>query len=304
MSHVEKKLRHNMAKAISQFNMIQNGDRVLVCLSGGKDSYTMLNLLHQLRLRSGRKFDLFSLTLDQAQPGWEDSGLINWLENKEYPYEILHRDTYSVVKEKVPEGKTYCSLCSRLRRGNIYTYAKKHGFTKIALGHHRDDLIESTMMSMLYSGEIRSMPPKLITDDKRHIVIRPMVLCQEKDIITYAKEQAFPIIPCNLCGSQENLTRKKVKALIQGLADQNPKVPANMLHAISNVRKSQLMDFNLWDFKNLEEQLVEISDIDENNEEMTHEPFDSQLLPDNPKPSVEPVVVKLHPAVSRLNEEA
>jgi len=255
MSQVEKKLRHYMAKAISQYNMIQNGDKVLVCVSGGKDSYTMLTLLHQLRLRSGRKFDLFALTLDQAQPGWDDSGLREWMESKGYPYEVLHRDTYSVVKEKVPEGKTYCSLCSRLRRGNIYTYAKQHGFTKIALGHHRDDLIESLLMSTLYSGEIRSMPPKLLTQDKRHIVIRPMVLCQEKDIISYAKEKAFPIIPCNLCGSQENLTRKKVKALIQGLADQNPKVPANMLHALSNVRKSQLMDFDLWDFKNLESQL-------------------------------------------------
>ena len=280
MSQIEKKLRHYMARAISQYNMIQNGDRVLVCLSGGKDSYTMLNLLHQLRLRSGRKFELFSLTLDQAQPGWDGSQMVQWLEKKGFPYEILHRDTYSVVKEKVPEGKTYCSLCSRLRRGNIYTYAKKHGFTKIALGHHRDDLIESTMMSMLYSGEIRSMPPKLITNDKRHIVIRPMVLCQERDIITYAQEQAFPIIPCNLCGSQENLTRKKVKALIHELAEQNPKVPANMLHAISNVRKSQLMDTNLWNFKNLEEQLVDIVD-DDSPEEMAHEPFDNEI------PSVE-----------------
>lgn len=276
MSQIEKKLRHYMARAISQYNMIQNGDRVLVCLSGGKDSYTMLNLLHQLRLRSGRKFELFSLTLDQAQPGWDGSQMVQWLEKKGFPYEILHRDTYSVVKEKVPEGKTYCSLCSRLRRGNIYTYAKKHGFTKIALGHHRDDLIESTMMSMLYSGEIRSMPPKLITNDKRHIVIRPMVLCQERDIITYAKEQAFPIIPCNLCGSQENLTRKKVKALIHELAEQNPKVPANMLHAISNVRKSQLMDTNLWNFKNLEEQLVDIS-AEDDSEEMAHEPFDNEM---------------------------
>ena len=276
MSQIEKKLRHYMARAISQYNMIQNGDRVLVCLSGGKDSYTMLNLLHQLRLRSGRKFELFSLTLDQAQPGWDGSQMVQWLEKKGFPYEILHRDTYSVVKEKVPEGKTYCSLCSRLRRGNIYTYAKKHGFTKIALGHHRDDLIESTMMSMLYSGEIRSMPPKLITNDKRHIVIRPMVLCQERDIIAYAQEQAFPIIPCNLCGSQENLTRKKVKALIHELAEQNPKVPANMLHAISNVRKSQLMDTNLWNFKNLEDQLVDIS-AEDDSEEMAHEPFDNEI---------------------------
>ena len=302
MSQVEKKLRQYMARAISQYNMIQDGDRVLVCLSGGKDSYTMLNLLHQLRTRSGHKFELFSLTLDQAQPGWNDAGLKEWLEEKEYPYEILHRDTYSVVKEKVPEGKTYCSLCSRLRRGNIYTYAKKHGFTKIALGHHRDDLIESTMMGMLYSGEIRSMPPKLITNDKCHIVIRPMVLCKESDIITYAKEQEFPIIPCNLCGSQENLTRQKVKEMIQGLADQNSKVPANMLHAISNVRKSQLMDSELWDFNNLEKQLVDFSEV--KGDEMNQEPFDINILAQTAFDSAEHVVginesasvVKIYPS--------
>ena len=288
-----------MARAISQYNLIQDGDRVLVCLSGGKDSYTMLNLLHQLRTRSGRKFDLFSLTLDQAQPGWDDAGLKEWLEGKEYPYEILHRDTYSVVKEKVPEGKTYCSLCSRLRRGNIYTYAKKHGFTKIALGHHRDDLIESTMMGLLYSGEIRSMPPKLITDDKCHIVIRPMVLCKESDIIAYAKEQAFPIIPCNLCGSQENLTRQRVKELIQNLADHNSKVPANMLHAISNIRKSQLMDTELWDFNNLENQLVDFpEEVFFENDEMMHEPFDTNSFQQAPEIEKAASVVKIHPAGS------
>jgi len=274
MSRVEKKLRHYMAKAISDYNMIQEGDRVLVCLSGGKDSYTMLHLLHQLRLRSGRKFELFSLTLDQAQPGWNDSGLRAWLEEKEYPYEVLHRDTYSVVKEKVPEGKTYCSLCSRLRRGNIYTYAKKHGFSKIALGHHRDDLIESLLMSTMYSGEISSMPPKLLTQDKQHVVIRPMVYCRESHIVEYAEDQKFPIIPCNLCGSQENLTRQKVKNLIKDLSDQNPKVPSNMLRALGNVRKSQLMDFDLWDFKNLEGELVtEFSS--ECDSELKEEPFDS-----------------------------
>ena len=277
-----------MAKAISDYNMIQTGDRVLVCLSGGKDSYTMLHLLHQLRLRSGRKFELFSLTLDQAQPGWDDSSLRAWLEEKQYPYDVLHRDTYSVVKEKVPEGKTYCSLCSRLRRGNIYTYAKKHGFTKIALGHHRDDLIESLMMSTLYSGEIRSMPPKLLTQDKRHIVFRPMVYCQEKDIIEYAKDKNFPIIPCNLCGSQENLTRKKVKNLIKELADQNPKVPANMLHALSSVRKSQLMDFDLWDFKQLEDELI-TDDKEAAEIELNEEPFD---MPQDSAPDFFPLQVR------------
>jgi tRNA 2-thiocytidine biosynthesis protein TtcA len=194
---------------------------------------------------------------------------------------VLHQDTYSVVKEKIPEGKTYCSLCSRLRRGNIYTYAKKHGYTKIALGHHRDDLIESLLMSTMYSGEIKSMPPKLLTQDKRHIVIRPMVFCQEEQIIEYAAEQEFPIIPCNLCGSQENLTRQKVKALIKDLAAQNSKVPANMLHALGSVRKSQLMDFDLWNFKHLEDELLTeiVTESDSDKQiELTEEPFDQSFV--------------------------
>jgi tRNA 2-thiocytidine biosynthesis protein TtcA len=254
---LEKKLLHYTGKAIADFNMIRNGDRVMVCLSGGKDSYTMLRLLHLLRRKTHNRFDLFAFTLDQAQPGWDDGEMRRWLDDQGYPYEILHRDTYSVVMDKIPEGKTYCSLCSRLRRGNIYTYAKQQGFKKIALGHHRDDLIESLLMSILYSGEIRSMPPKLLTDDRRHIVIRPMVYCQEADIAAYAAQQGFPIIPCNLCGSQENMTRQRVKELIAGLAQQNPKIPANMLHAIGNIRITQMMDETLWDSRQLEDQLID-----------------------------------------------
>src|SRR5204862_7898325 len=163
-----------------------------------------------MRIASNYKFELFSFTLDQAQPGWNDEALRAWLEQRKIPYEILHRDTYSIVKAKIPEGQTYCSLCSRLRRGIIYTYAEKHGFNKIALGHHRDDMIRTLLMSILYSGEIRSMPPKLLSDNKKNIVIRPLAYTQEKDIIKYAKEQQFPIIPCNLCGSQENLSRQRV----------------------------------------------------------------------------------------------
>ena len=256
MSKTEKKLLHYAGRAIADYGMIHDGDRVLVCLSGGKDSFTMLRLLHLLRLRSNKQFDLFALTLDQAQPGWNDSALRTWLDERGYQHEILHRDTYSVVVEKVPEGKTYCSLCSRLRRGHIYRYAKNHGFNKIALGHHRDDLIESLLMSILYSGEIRSMPPKLLTDDRHHIVIRPLAYCQEADIIRYAGEQAFPIIPCNLCGSQKNMTRAKVKELIATLAADNPKIPSNMLNAIGNVRQSQLMDKNLFNYNDLENMLV------------------------------------------------
>jgi tRNA 2-thiocytidine biosynthesis protein TtcA len=252
-STIEKKLLHYTGKAIADFNLIQSGDRIMVCLSGGKDSYTMLRILNLLRLRARAKFDIFAFTLDQSQPGWSDAGLRQWLEDAKIPYEILTKDTYSIVKEKVPEGNTYCSLCSRLRRGIIYTYAEEHGYNKIALGHHRDDLIRTLLMSILYSGEIRSMPPKLLSDNKKHVVIRPLVYCQEKDIISYAKERRFPIIPCNLCGSQENLSRQRVAVLIDELAKENPKIPSNMLHALQSVRLSQLMDKKHWDFKNLEQ---------------------------------------------------
>ncbi len=255
-SAVEKKLLHYMGKAIADFNMIQRGDKVMVCLSGGKDSFTMLTILEQLRRRSGNKFEVFSFTLDQAQPGWDDSALRQWLENKGIKNEILTRDTYSIVKEKIPEGQTYCSLCSRLRRGIIYRYAEEHGYNKIALGHHRDDMIRTLMMSILYNGDIRSMPPKLLSDNKKHIVIRPMCYVQEKDIIEFANEEKFPIIPCTLCGSQENLMRKKVARLIDQLAEENPKVPSNMLHALQSLKPSQLMDQSMWDFKNLEKELL------------------------------------------------
>jgi len=255
LGRLEKRLLHQVGKAIDDFNMIQTGDRVMVCLSGGKDSFTLLSLLDILRVKSGNKFELFSFTLDQAQPGWDDSGLRQWLEQHGFAYEVHRQDTYSVVTDKVPEGKTYCSMCSRLRRGVIYRYAKEHGFTKIALGHHRDDLIESALMSMLYSGEVRSMPPKLITDDRRHIVMRPLAYVAEQDIIDYAEARAYPIIPCNLCGSQDNMTRKKVKALIAELAEDNPNVPANLLNAIGNVQISQLMDHRHMNFRDLEAQL-------------------------------------------------
>lgn len=255
-SIIEKKLLHYTGKAIADFNMIQRGDRVMVCLSGGKDSFTLLTLLNTLRRRSNNKFDVFAFTLDQAQPGWDDSELRHWLSERNIPHEILKRDTYSIVKEKIPEGNTYCSLCSRLRRGIIYRYAEEHGYTKVALGHHRDDLIRTVMMSMLYNGDVRSMPPKLLSDNKKHIVIRPMCYVQEKDIIAFAKEQAYPIIPCTLCGSQENLARKRVAKLIDQLAEENPKVPSNLLHALQSIKPSQLMDQDLWNFKQLEKGLI------------------------------------------------
>lgn len=250
-SKAEKKLKHYTSKAIADFKMIEKGDRVMVCLSGGKDSFTLLSILNQLRIASHYKFDIFAFTLDQSQPGWSDEGMRAWLEERKIPYEILTKDTYSIVKEKIPEGKTYCSLCSRLRRGIIYNYATEHSFTKIALGHHRDDMIETLLMSIFYNGEIKSMPPKLLTNNKDHIVIRPLAYCQENDIIEYAKEQQYPIIPCSLCGSQEQLSRKRIKKLIRDLAKENPKIPSNMLHALQSIQPSQLMDSNLWDFKSL-----------------------------------------------------
>lgn len=260
MTHIptltEKKLLHYTGKGIADFNMIQRGDRVMVCLSGGKDSFTLLTILHRLRSRSNNKFDIFAFTLDQAQPGWDDRALRAWLQERNIEHEILTRDTYSIVKEKIPEGKTYCSLCSRLRRGIIYRYAEEHGFNKIALGHHRDDLIRTLMMSILYNGDVRSMPPKLLSDNKKHIVIRPMCYVQERDIITYAKEQNYPIIPCTLCGSQENLARKRIGRLIDQLAEENSKIPSNILHALQSIKPSQLMDQDLWNFRELEKELL------------------------------------------------
>ncbi|VVC75709.1 tRNA 2-thiocytidine biosynthesis protein TtcA [Aquicella siphonis] len=254
LAELEKKLLHYTGKAIADFNMIQGGDRIMVCLSGGKDSFTMMRVLHLLQQRAKVEFELFAFTLDQAQPGWNDEGLKFWLTQNKIPHEVLTRDTYSIVKEKIPEGQTYCSLCSRLRRGIIYRYAEEKGFNKIALGHHRDDLIRTLMMSILYNGEIRSMPPKLLSDNKKNIIIRPLAYCQENDIAEFARAMAFPIIPCNLCGSQENLMRKRVKNLIDQLAQENPKVPSNILHALSAIKPSQLMDKKFWDFKGLERQ--------------------------------------------------
>ena len=273
MSKVEKKLLHYTSKAIADYGMIQKGDRIMVCLSGGKDSYTLLSVLNKLNKRPRNRYEVFAFTLDQSQPGWDDTLMRQWLDDHKIPHETLKRDTYSIVKDKIPEGKNYCSLCSRLRRGNIYRYAEKNGFTKIALGHHRDDLIESTLMSMMYSGQIRSMPPKLLTDNKRHILIRPMVYCQEKDIIEYTKERNFPIIPCNLCGSQDNLARQRVKQLIASLSQENPKIPSNLLSAIGNVQISQLMDRNLWSFKELEAARITANSSDLLLEEEQYDPF-------------------------------
>ncbi|MBS0290751.1 MAG: tRNA 2-thiocytidine(32) synthetase TtcA [Proteobacteria bacterium] len=252
---LEKKLLHYMGRAIGDYDLIKKNDRILVCVSGGKDSFTMLSLLNIMRRRTRVPYEIFAFTLDQSQPGWNDTGLRNYFEQNKIPFEILTKDTYSIVKDKIPEGNTYCSLCSRLRRGIIYRYAEENGFNKIALGHHRDDLITSLLMSIFYNGEVRSMPPKLLADNQRQIVIRPLSYCQEKDIALYAKMKQFPIIPCNLCGSQENLARKKTRRLIESLSSENPKIPSNMLHALQQIKPSQLMDKRMWDFKSLEERI-------------------------------------------------
>lgn len=248
---LEKKLLHYTGKAISDYNLIDHKDKILVCLSGGKDSFTMLHLLRLLQLRAKAKFTIFAFTLDQSHPGWDDSALKLYLKSINIDFTIQVKDTYSIVKQKIPEGKTYCSLCSRLRRGIIYQYAKDNGFNKIALGHHRDDLIQTLLMSIFYNGEVSSMPPKLLTDDGELIVIRPMIYCQEQDIADFAASINFPIIPCNLCGSQENLARQRVAKLIKDLAKNNPKIPSNILNAISNIKPSQMMDHSLWNFKDL-----------------------------------------------------
>lgn len=248
LSATEKKLRHYITKAVADYKMFENGDKVMLCLSGGKDSFTLLKVLKGLIDDGEYNLDLMVYTLDQSQPNWDDSQLRIYLDNLGVRYVIETRDTYSVVKEKIPEGKTYCSLCSRLRRGNIYRYARDNNIDKILLGHHRDDIIQSLLLSMLYQGKIKTMPPKLLTNDKRNIVVRPMAYCQEADIIKFAKEQQFPIIPCNLCGSQENLHRKKVKAWIKELSLLNPKVPSNLLQASMSVLPSHLLDRDLFDF--------------------------------------------------------
>ena len=247
---IEKKLLNYTTKAISDYSMINRNDRILVCLSGGKDSYTMVCMLEQIR-KLRQDFTLQAFTLDQSQPGWNDQGLRTWLEAHQIPYEIIQRNTYGVVKEKIPAGKTYCSLCSRLRRGNIYQYARDQGFNKVALGHHRDDLIRTLLMSILYNGQIKSMPPKLRTDDQSLIVIRPLVYCQEQDIIQYAQYQQFPIIPCNLCGSQENMQRQAIKEMLQGWNKKNPGRVESIFSSICNVAPSQLGDKTLFDFINL-----------------------------------------------------
>ncbi|WP_036168683.1 tRNA 2-thiocytidine(32) synthetase TtcA [Noviluteimonas dokdonensis] len=246
-----KRLRHQVGRAIADFGMIEDGDKVMVCLSGGKDSYTMLDILLQLREKAPVRFELHAVNLDQKQPDFPAHVLPAYLESLGVPYTILEQDTYSVVKRVVPEGKTLCSLCSRLRRGALYAHAEAEGFTKIALGHHRDDLVATFFLNLFFHAKLAGMPPKLRSDDGKHVVIRPLAYVRESDIASYAEVRGFPIIPCNLCGSQENLQRKQVQKMMAEWEAQTPGRIENIARALGDVRPSQLSDATLFDFLNL-----------------------------------------------------
>ncbi|HIC47854.1 MAG TPA: tRNA 2-thiocytidine(32) synthetase TtcA [Methylophaga aminisulfidivorans] len=250
---LRKRLRRNVGQAIADYNMIQDGDKVMVCLSGGKDSYTMLDILINLRDHAPIKFDLIAVNLDQKQPGFPEHVLPEYLSSIGVPFHIIEKDTYSIVKEVVPEGKTTCGICSRLRRGSLYGYARQNGITKIALGHHRDDIIETLFLNMFYGSKIKAMPPKLLSDDKTNIVIRPLAYAQESDIARYAEAMKFPIIPCNLCGSQENLQRQAIKTMLQGWEKQFPGRLENIFRSIQNISPSQMGDLDLFNFTDLEQ---------------------------------------------------
>lgn len=249
---LSKRLRHQVGLAINDFQMIQPGDKVMVCLSGGKDSYTLLDILMGLQKSSPVQFDIIAVNLDQKQPGFPEEVLPAYLESIGVPFRIEEKDTYSVVKRVIPEGKTTCGLCSRLRRGVLYRVAREEGATKIALGHHRDDIIETLFLNMFYGGIMKGMAPKLLTDNKEHMVIRPLCYVKEKDIIEYAKMKEFPIIPCNLCGSQENLQRKAVKEMLQEWDKTNPGRIESIFRAMCNVELSHLGDTRLFPFTELE----------------------------------------------------
>ncbi len=246
---LQKRLRRNVGNAIANFNMIEAGDKVMVCLSGGKDSYTLLDILLNLKLSAPINFDIVAVNLDQKQPGFPEHILPEYLASIGVEYKIVQENTYGIVKEKIPEGKTTCSLCSRLRRGILYRTATELGATKIALGHHRDDMLETLFLNMFYNGKLKSMPPKLISDDAKHIVIRPLAYCKEKDIEKYAEAKQFPIIPCNLCGSQPNLQRQVVKEMLQNWDRQYPGRIETMFSALQNVTPSHLCDTQLFNFK-------------------------------------------------------
>lgn len=255
---LQRRLRREVGRAIEDYNMIQEGDKIMVCLSGGKDSYTMLDMLISLQRSSPVKFELVAVNLDQKQPGFPEHVLPEYLDKENVPYFILERDTYSIVQEKTPAGKATCALCSRLRRGSLYGFAEEISATKIALGHHRDDIIETLFLNMFHGGKLKAMPPKLRSDDGSNIVIRPLAYCREQDIAKFSALRNHPIIPCNLCGSQDNLQRQIIKKMLQEWDAQHPGRLENMFAAIQNVAPSQLADTRLFNFTDLEEKHGEV----------------------------------------------
>ncbi len=246
-----KRLQRNVGQAIQDFGLIEQGDRIMVCLSGGKDSYAMLDVLMALQSRAPIDFSLVAVNLDQKQPGFPEHVLPEYLAEVGVEYRIVEEDTYSIVKDKIPEGKTTCSLCSRLRRGILYRVAGELGASKIALGHHMDDMVETLFLNMFHGARLKSMPPKLVSDDKKNVVIRPLAYCRETDLEAFARLRSFPIIPCNLCGSQENLQRKKIKAMLQDWDKQSPGRVLNVFKSLSRITASHLFDGDLFDFKSL-----------------------------------------------------
>ena len=248
---LEKLLRRNVGRAIKDYNLIEEGDRIMVCVSGGKDSFTLLDILMRLRSRAPVSFDLLAVNLDQNQPGFPTAKLETYLANTGIDYRIVSRDTYSVVKRVIPEGKTMCGLCSRLRRGALYDIASREGMTKIALGHHMDDIVETLFLNMFYGAKLKAMPPKLLNDSGQHIVIRPLAYCRERDIARYAQALKFPLIPCDLCGSQSNLARQVIKKMLVNWEKDHPGRTANIFRSLTSIAPSQLADRELFDFVGL-----------------------------------------------------
>ena len=268
---LHKRLRRLTGEAIADFNMIEEGDRIMVCLSGGKDSYTLLDILINLKISAPVQFELVAVNLDQKQPGFPEDVLPKYLESLGIEYKIVQENTYGIVKEKIPEGKTTCSLCSRLRRGILYRTATELSATKIALGHHRDDILETLFLNMFYGGKLKAMPPKLMNDSGEHIIIRPLAYCKEKDIAKYAEIKQFPIIPCNLCGSQPNLQRQVIKEMLNDWDKKFPGRIETMFRATQNITLSHLCDTSLYDFKGIKK-----GDIDVNGGDLA---FDREDLP-------------------------
>jgi tRNA 2-thiocytidine biosynthesis protein TtcA len=257
-TQLEKRLRKAVWEVQEEFNVIEPGDKVMVCISGGKDSFTMLDILLHMQTVMNHSFEIIAVNLDQKQPGFPEDILPDYLTKKNIPFRIIERDTYSIVKEKVPEGKTMCSLCSRLRRGTLYTAAEEMGITKIALGHHKQDILETFFLNLFFSGKLETMPAKYKTDDKKHIVIRPLAYCKEEDIALYAEHKQYPIIPCNLCGSQENLQRKVIKRMMAEWEEKYPNRTETMFTALKNVHVSHLFDRTRYDFNSLEDTIDEV----------------------------------------------